>query len=261
MLPIAVYVVGQAIFGEYGGLSYGQFFSDLSGRIRSGEGAAWFLVLSPYLGWQTLRFVKKAFSTEGQPAGWHDIDGIRIAIWREQPCDGALRVRFLGTLQHDVAVVMPDGERGMWRWDELPIPLPEGLGQSGIMVMSVTEGSPADDAGLEHGDLIVSLDGEPVGSAEAFSDAIASRQPGDRIALGVVRPGDEGEIQLEVRLEEHPDQAGKAYLGVTIGGAMHQFRGMWDEGQWMPHDEMPFNWDDLRRGFEMQLPPADDGSL
>ncbi|NIV29027.1 MAG: PDZ domain-containing protein, partial [Anaerolineae bacterium] len=57
--------------------------------------------------------------------------------------------------------ILPGGERGMWRLDELPIPLPGGFGHPGIMVMSVTEGSPADDAGLQHGDLIVSLDGEP----------------------------------------------------------------------------------------------------
>jgi len=80
--------------------------------FRSGRG--WYAAGTALAGdgWQTLRFSKEAFSTEGQPAGWHDIDGIRIAVWREQPRDGMLRVRFLGTVQHDVAVVMPDGEAG-----------------------------------------------------------------------------------------------------------------------------------------------------
>lgn len=57
LLPVAVYVVGQAIFGDYGGGSYGHFFAELSGRIRAADPAAWFLVLSPYLGWQTLRLI------------------------------------------------------------------------------------------------------------------------------------------------------------------------------------------------------------
>jgi hypothetical protein len=57
LLPIAIYLVGQAIFGEYGGGSYGYFYSELSGRVRAGDAAAWFLVLSPYLGWQTLRLI------------------------------------------------------------------------------------------------------------------------------------------------------------------------------------------------------------
>jgi hypothetical protein len=57
VMPLAIYFVGQTIFGDYGGQGYGQFFADLSGRIRSGDTVAWFLVLSPYLGWQTLRLM------------------------------------------------------------------------------------------------------------------------------------------------------------------------------------------------------------
>ena len=57
VMPVAIYFVGQNIFGEYGGHGYGQFFNELSGRIRGGDGVAWFLVLSPYLGWQTLRLI------------------------------------------------------------------------------------------------------------------------------------------------------------------------------------------------------------
>ena len=55
ILPIAIYFVGQLVFGEYGGSGYVHFFSELSGKVRSGDPAAWFLVLSPYLGWQALR--------------------------------------------------------------------------------------------------------------------------------------------------------------------------------------------------------------
>lgn len=66
LLPVAVYFVGQAIFGDYGGGSFGHFYSELSGRIRSGDGAAWFLVLSPYLGWQTLRLVALGWRRAGR---------------------------------------------------------------------------------------------------------------------------------------------------------------------------------------------------
>ena len=68
VLPIAVYVVGQAIFGDYGGQSYWQFFGDLGRRIRAGQGAAWFLVLSPYLGWQTLRLIALGWRRTGKQA-------------------------------------------------------------------------------------------------------------------------------------------------------------------------------------------------
>ena len=66
VLPVAIYVVGQAIFGDYGGGSYGHFYSALSSRIRGGDAAAWFLVLSPYLGWQTLRLIGLGWRVAGR---------------------------------------------------------------------------------------------------------------------------------------------------------------------------------------------------
>ena len=68
VLPVAIYVVGQAMFGEYGGAGYAAFFGDLGSRVRSGEGAAWFLVLSPYLGWQTLRLIAFGWRRTGKQA-------------------------------------------------------------------------------------------------------------------------------------------------------------------------------------------------
>ena len=66
LLPIAIYLVGEAIFGDYGGGSYAHFYSELSGRVRAGDAAAWFLVLSPYLGWQTLRLIGLAWRVAGR---------------------------------------------------------------------------------------------------------------------------------------------------------------------------------------------------
>jgi hypothetical protein len=66
VLPVAIYFVGQAIFGDYGGGSYGHFYSALSGRIRTGDPAALFLVFSPYLGWQTLRLIALGWRVAGR---------------------------------------------------------------------------------------------------------------------------------------------------------------------------------------------------
>jgi len=71
ILPVAIYVVGQAIFGDYGGGSYGHFYSELSSLIRAGDSAAWFLVLSPYLGWQTLRLVALGWRSAGRRPETH----------------------------------------------------------------------------------------------------------------------------------------------------------------------------------------------
>jgi S1-C subfamily serine protease len=115
-------------------------------------------------------------------------------------------------------------EQGEWPLDQLPLP---GTLGGAVVVMSVTEGSPAAEAGLQHGDLITTLDGEPLDSAAALIDAIAGRKPGDQVTLGVLHAGDEAEVLLQVRLGEHPDQAGQAYLGVTVRdlGRIYRFQG------------------------------------
>jgi len=55
LLPIAIWIVGDAVFGSYGGRGYGDFFNSLSGKLRSGTTDAWFLVLSPWLALQVVR--------------------------------------------------------------------------------------------------------------------------------------------------------------------------------------------------------------
>lgn len=191
--------------------------------------------------------------------GDREARAVRVKLGENPDVPGApyLGVRYQSALPEGMphGEMLPLDEHGEWRLDEPPMRLPGNLGRSGIMVISVTEGSPADDAGLQQGDLIMSLNGEPLASAEAFSDAIARRAPGARVTLGVVRSGDEGEAQVQVRLGEHPDQAGSAYLGVTISDAARFFRGPGDDG------DLPFNRDDLQRRFELQPHLDDDGNL
>lgn len=66
LLPIAVWMVGDALFGDYGGAGYQGFFSLLSAKIREGDGVAWFLVLSPYLGVSVLRLMRWAWRRAGK---------------------------------------------------------------------------------------------------------------------------------------------------------------------------------------------------
>lgn len=54
-LPVLIWFVGTAVFGAYGGAGFAEFYGTLSGKIRSGDLVAWFLVLSPWLAWLVLR--------------------------------------------------------------------------------------------------------------------------------------------------------------------------------------------------------------
>lgn len=68
LLPLAVFLVGQLVFGAYGGAGYGDFFGSISARLRGLDGVAWFLVLSPYLALQCLRLTIKAWRRTSRPA-------------------------------------------------------------------------------------------------------------------------------------------------------------------------------------------------
>jgi hypothetical protein len=61
ILPLAVYVVGDQVFGEYAGTGLGGFFRDIHAALRAGQPAAYFLVLSPYLALQLFRLTLRIF--------------------------------------------------------------------------------------------------------------------------------------------------------------------------------------------------------
>jgi S1-C subfamily serine protease len=55
---------------------------------------------------------------------------------------------------------------------------------SGAVVASVSAGTPEASAGLQVGDVITSVDGKSVSSAQSLATTIAGHHPGDRISLG-----------------------------------------------------------------------------
>jgi len=126
-----------------------------------------------------------------------------------------------------------------------------------FLITQVIPDSPADEAGLQEGDRIVEIDGEPVESDQSLADIIQAREPGDRIDLEVIRPGEEETLQVEVTLGENPDEPGKTYLGVEYwaipSGAIlkevHPFRFFTlpeSEGEPEPFDRFPFAFPPFR---------------
>lgn len=59
----------------------------------------------------------------------------------------------------------------------------------GVLVADVIDGTPAQKAGLEDGDVILGLDGEDVGTANELSRRVASFRPGEKVDLRVQRDG------------------------------------------------------------------------
>jgi S1-C subfamily serine protease len=82
---------------------------------------------------------------------------------------------------------------------------------SGALITDVVGGGPAEKAGLRGsddettfqlqrvktgGDLIVAIDGKPVVSNADLSELIATRKPGDKVTLEVIRDGERSDVEL-----------------------------------------------------------------
>jgi S1-C subfamily serine protease len=79
----------------------------------------------------------------------------------------------------------------------------EELGvRGGARVEQVVDGSPADEAGVVPSDVVVAVEEEPVASMSALVIALRERDPGDEVALEVLRDGDRR--QVTVSLVERP---------------------------------------------------------
>lgn len=79
-----------------------------------------------------------------------------------------------------------------------------GLGLSeadGLIVVSVDEGSPAERAGLQPYDVVVSVAGEPVSSNADVNSILFDFESGDSVTIGFLRDGREMEAELVLSSE------------------------------------------------------------
>ncbi len=69
----------------------------------------------------------------------------------------------------------------------------------GVLVQSVEGNSPAEAAGIKAGDVILKFDGTPINEASRLQELVATKQPGDKVPVEVLRNGKK--MTLEVTLK------------------------------------------------------------
>ena len=75
----------------------------------------------------------------------------------------------------------------------------EGLDEiEGIYVERVMDGSAADQAGIQRGDLIIEVNGNEVDSPGELQQRVGRHQPGDRIEISLIREGREMDLTAEL---------------------------------------------------------------
>lgn len=72
----------------------------------------------------------------------------------------------------------------------------------GVLVTRVTEGGPAESAGLEHGDIILQVDGVRMNTNRQLIDYISAKMPGESVQVELFRGGKT--LKKSVKLEERP---------------------------------------------------------
>ena len=119
--------------------------------------------------------------------------GLILAI----PADAAVRDRVEGLGRGEppkrarlgVAVAPPRVARRLRR----AVGLPE---RDGVLIRAVQEGSAAESAGLERGDLIVGAGGQEIERVDALYDALDAASAEGRLALTIVRGTEEREVDV-----------------------------------------------------------------
>jgi S1-C subfamily serine protease len=85
------------------------------------------------------------------------------------------------------------------------LPLPAALAQkagvsqeNALLVVSVEEGSPAEQGGLLIGDIIIALAGQPVYDAQSLRAQLGGDRVGQPLAIKVIRGGEPHEVSVTV---------------------------------------------------------------
>ncbi len=93
--------------------------------------------------------------------------------------------------------------------------LAQGLSLSrpkGALVTGVYDGGPANDAGLEQGDIVTAIDDSPVNNEQGVRFLLATRSVGDTAMLTVIRDGREQELRLRAEAPSDSPQPDKRLL-------------------------------------------------
>ncbi len=73
----------------------------------------------------------------------------------------------------------------------------------GTLVGDVQEGTPAEEAGLQKGDIVIEFDGKKVDSRDTLYNIVAETPPGKKVKLKVIRKGKV--LELTVKIAERPE--------------------------------------------------------
>ena len=129
--------------------------------------------------------------------------------------------------------------------------------QEGVLIAEVLDDSPADEAGLEDGDVVTSIDGDEMTSVKQVVAAIQDRSPGDRVEIKVLRDGRRRTLNVTLGEAEKKHKMKRLYVPDVshlqhLGQQAHQWVQTWqDEHGYLGVSILDLN-DDLGQYFKVK---------
>ncbi len=171
----------------------------------------------------------------------------------------------LNEMNIDIDIFSEDGDNGGLKWfhdsqgflgvqlNDLTPQLRKYFkvsGDNGVLVAEVVPDSPAEEAGLKAGDVILSVDGKKIEDAEDLSRTIRRLKPETEVTLAFVRKGKHKTRQVTLGEAERPSFA---FMTQKHGmPMMEDFPMKWKMFRFDDEDEdlFPFRDDDIREEVE-----------
>jgi len=100
----------------------------------------------------------------------------------------------------------------------------------GVLISDVTKNSPAEKAGLKHGDIVIRFNGKEAKDSHMLSRLVAATQPNSKAKVDIIRDGKETSIEvtigtmpqkMEGQLAEKPTAWGLSVQDITPELAQH----------------------------------------
>ncbi|HVG30096.1 MAG TPA: PDZ domain-containing protein [Pyrinomonadaceae bacterium] len=115
--------------------------------------------------------------------------------------DGTPRTTMLKTIapgDYDQRAFLPAGGTGYWGVSSLERVRVPDESYYGVRLGSVRTNQPADIAGLQSGDIVVSFNGDPVRTTTGLSSYIDHAAPGSVVSVGIIRAGQRVEVPVKM---------------------------------------------------------------
>jgi serine protease Do len=135
------------------------------------------------------------FDLEGRLVGIHSRVGLNLEQNMHVPMrefrrhwDGLLAGEFIGEGPYAKRPEKGAGFLGVGTEDT----------DDGLRVKKIGRESPAEEAEIKEGDLLLELNGEKIKNKEGFKELLAEMAPGDKVKLLIKRDGKEIEIELKL---------------------------------------------------------------